>query len=623
MFLLKNSSLQYDFFDLCNKIYTYTTLSDEEIDKLVYIKLKCQINYSNNFYVSSIKQFEIIGKDILEKKRYFLSELKKLLVNQGIEDHIRIFKPIEQIQPIEPTELDKTTQTEQTEQTTELDKTTESRQDVITSKVSDDIINDFMFGGSLVHHLYDYSITMWSLLLLDSKHVVFTGGLVYEILFGPKTINNYLTFSDIDLFIIGSDDIKKNIIETIISNVNGVFGSDRVLIGYYKSIINIFIKGFNRSIQLICFGNESTTKYDVINHFDLDHLKSLIFYDIITKEYLRVSTKEAINAIESKVATKSNNFNGNLKVSRVLKTQQKGFNVTNLIDYKQLSINDINVCKKSTNQIYFYKQTENLKRMGNSDFDAYLLKLFGLKRFDVKKIISRESDLELQGDFSSYEPKITSQTTSQTNNSNANTNDETNRLDFMRSQVIDCESFNIYCLVKVLDVFKFDFSGEITHTLILQITNKEAIKTIRNCHELCLSEGSRIVSNKKNKKKCTFTSPILFIDGVEVKINESNSDLISDNSNEGSDEESDEDILGNLIKHNACKYQKKYKKSEGMVLKKTIRMPIDSTNSKYELLENDKFKSIKEGTTYGMILNFKFYSRPLTHYCGLSVKLMM
>lgn len=228
------------------------------------------------------------------------------------------------------------------------------------------------------------------ILLLDSPNVVWSGSSVHDIIYRSNCLN-YTEYKDIDLFLIGTNDTKQTIIKQIITNLIDNFGKQNIIYGVSRSICNICIKGIPRSIQLICYENDQTTANDVIDHFDLDYLKTMICYDSDTKSYKLFSSIKSIYANQSKKILATDD----IKSYRLLKAQEKGFKIL-WGSHKTTNSYDTYMLRKQQMIRSYYLETNNLtSEINNNDLNV-LLGFVPLNNIDeINKI-------EYNGNFSNY-----------------------------------------------------------------------------------------------------------------------------------------------------------------------------------------------------------------------------
>jgi len=216
-----------------------------------------------------------------------------------------------------------------------------------------------------------YDIIPWN----DSS-IVFTGGLLVDII-QNKISSDY---KDIDLFLIGTEEQKKSVIEKIINNLTT---NDHEI--YYDGlIVQILIKNNKRCLQLIC------TNYNnpeiITNLFDASHLK--MYYH---NETLMMS-EDCIVALESN-KTKIYEY----RPIRVAKAMHNGFEIDCEFNFKnpfamQDIINYFELIKSEHRIIQNGVKCTDLKEMYknikyNGEFDNYIfLSIVDSMEFDVNSL---------------------------------------------------------------------------------------------------------------------------------------------------------------------------------------------------------------------------------------------
>lgn len=284
---------------------------------------------------------------------------------------------------------------------------------------------------------------------INSPNVVWSGSSAYHLGWAETNSNELV---DIDLFIIGTPEEKKVMVDKIISNLTEVFGFSNIIFKICGSVGYVFIKGIPRIIQLICWGNSSTTHLDVITHFDFDYLKSIIKYDEKSNSYICYSMDCAVRSNESKEATTSMNSK-KIKPYRFVKAKSNNFDISSFgpIDF---GANDYYVISKNILAKEYYTSTSNLTTdIANLDFD--LDNLFGVKS---------NQELILNGSFDTYciNPKLAPRIKS---------------LSCKLTQSVDIfDEQKIVLRAKILSLNKYDF-GAGNHLIIL-IDNPETINLI-------------------------------------------------------------------------------------------------------------------------------------------------
>lgn len=241
----------------------------------------------------------------------------------------------------------------------------------------------------------------------DDFGIVLSGGILRDIL-----VNNYSDdFMDIDLFLFGTVESKKNTLNKILINLD--MNQYNYLLGYTGSVIYIFIQGIPRILQLIM--TNKTNSDDIINSFDLSHLQ--FYYDGINI----FGTELAI----SQLKTNESILTGSHCVQyRLLKYIEKGIDLNELFysnNYFILNFDVINKKLLQIKQIKMYKSTYNLSvypDMTPINFDKFLkTKLYLKTYFEHLTInytkfenINLDANINMIGNFIDYyrdiNPKI-------------------------------------------------------------------------------------------------------------------------------------------------------------------------------------------------------------------------
>ena len=227
----------------------------------------------------------------------------------------------------------------------------------------------------------------------ENKNAIFTGGLLFDILKNDPLFDNS-KLSDIDIFLFGPDDKKKQTIQQIIDNIKynyKVINSPTdILVTLNRSVIYIHIKGIPRIVQIICTNRNSAK--EVVEQFDMDYIMS--FYDG-TNIY---SSERATKCLESGIATMNPLNKKPIRYCRILKTKSRGLNLdTDLKKYDIMNEkDDMLSCIKYKMQIEFYELSKNLEVENDLyTYSSHLCKIFNTEPFDTTKVI-------LNGDFSNY-----------------------------------------------------------------------------------------------------------------------------------------------------------------------------------------------------------------------------
>jgi hypothetical protein len=227
-----------------------------------------------------------------------------------------------------------------------------------------------------------------------NNNVIFSGGLLYDnIILKHKVFNignmnersslDVDKLADIDLFIFGDNTDKLKTINDIIHRISDL--RLPMFVGINGSVIDIFIQGIPRIVQIICTNYK--TANEVINKFDLCHLMSYFDGKHIIYTY---KSNECILNNRAKI---NENYGKRLKYSRILKTISRGLNVDNLLqNVNVFSQNDCNHYHKYLEQVKYYADTHNL----TDSFDKKeIFELFNLIAYNSNNIV-------LDGNFDNY-----------------------------------------------------------------------------------------------------------------------------------------------------------------------------------------------------------------------------
>lgn len=567
--LLKDDTLLNEFIDICYKILNINQFNTNDIDTLINIDCMVTGNLEGD---TSSEQLNNAKTAIISAKQNYIFIFKKLLIDQGIDKIIGEFRH---------TNTHNTQHTEQTEYIEVREAEIKVRESEI--KKTETNLMPFSIETNRIYQFMHYGLNNFEkmpihqILLLDSPNVVWSGGSVYDIAYN-FTETDLTKFCDIDLFIIGSDETKKSIIKQIISNIKKAYtdsNGDNVRVGYYNSIINIFIRGIPRMIQLIMFGNENAKREDVINHFDMEHLKTILYYDTNKYSYMCQSTKKCRESIGEKKVMLSDCISKNkVKQYRLLKAHKKGFDVSHLIDesillqteYKELMKN------KQINDIYAF---DHLKTNWNNDAGALFI-LFCINPFEVTNSTDINK-INLRGDFGTYQTQYKSKTLS---NLKQHTNLE-RATKSIKEFTINGIHFHNQLLVKanykILDVYKYGCGHDNIYTYYIQISNKDIAKQIYDfnakCFEYLLKQIKQSQHKSPKKNKYYLSSPIIIYDNklfeftknYDYKGNEIESDIDSE-----LDSDSDFEISNKPKSMTKKDFHKKYLNNDGIIIKKTI-----------------------------------------------------
>ncbi len=216
--------------------------------------------------------------------------------------------------------------------------------------------------------LSQYTMSLSSIIPWEESNFVFSGGLLYDIIIDRYNEN----LSDIDLFFYGSIESKITTINKLLDNLDK--NEYNYLIGKKNSVINIFIQGIPRMIQLIM--TDKTNPESIIDEFDLNHVKSYTDGD-----KLYCST-EFLNYFK----THETQYIPHIHKNRIIKYFERGIIKHNILfDNKYhnwiLKKQDTENYLSEKMQKNIYKKTQNLTKYLNGT------------QIDFNKFISNQLDL--------------------------------------------------------------------------------------------------------------------------------------------------------------------------------------------------------------------------------------
>jgi hypothetical protein len=212
-------------------------------------------------------------------------------------------------------------------------------------------------------------------------NIIFSGGLLFDNITKHKLFD-VDKLADIDLFIFGDDDQKLKTIQKIVDNLKNEYD---IVMGVNRSVIDIFIIGVPRIVQIIC--TNYRTAHEVIDNFDLCHLMS--YFDGNNM----IITPKAKECILNNYAKLNEKYEKRLKYSRIVKTISRGLNVDKLLQNVHLFLqHDYDHYEKYIEQVKYYVDTHNLT---HSFYQRQIFELFQLNEYDSKNIV-------LNGNFDNY-----------------------------------------------------------------------------------------------------------------------------------------------------------------------------------------------------------------------------
>lgn len=447
---------------LTEQIQAIIAMDDKTIesnaDTLVH--MHCIVYMDRPKYSSTIKYLSRVQELILERKITHIKNLKQKFLSQS--------------QTLTPTNQ------------------MELQNGVLTSKrvVSKDTVEAFTRLAFAHTH---------KLLEIESPNVVWSGSSAYYLGWAGT---NPTELIDIDLFIIGTPEEKKAIIEKIKSNLIECFSSSKVIFKTCGSVGYIFIRGIPRIIQLICWGGPETTAVDVITHFDFDYLKSILKYDDKSNSYICYSMDCAVKSIGTKAIILANPKK--VKPYRLAKAKANGFDTS---IYKSIALelgpNDHYVMLRNRLAKEYYKLTSNLM-VGTPDLDFDLENLFGVRP---------SPELNLDGSFDTYaHTSSTKYLDSIAQSISANEFKLTSKSEIFSEQ-------KIVLMAKILSFYKYQDPNVPNSQLIISIDDLETINLINVFASECSESISRInilqvpksIKSTQRRTSCIVKDGIKFV----------------------------------------------------------------------------------------------------------------
>ena len=383
------------------------------------------------------------------------------------------------------------------------------------------------------HNLLNY-------ISFDENNIVFTGGLLYDILSNSPSYDSNVLF-DIDLFLFGDNKNKIDVIDKSISSL--CYHFPKAFIGMNKSVIYVFIPGLPRIIQFVCTNLSSPE--DVVNNFDLEHVMS--YYDGKS-----IYVSDQIPNILLTKQTKKNKLNrGDLSYNRIQKIINRGLTLSDDESLNKYYVNktDQTLHEKYSKQIEFYKNTDNLTSHNfNSDIQMQTVcfALFNVYPYDKTKLI-------LDGNFKNKSNnKFKTFNSYNILNNNESFDDSLNisKLGLIKCQKNPCgffyklnQNINLICNAKVISVHGPRFTCETKYNSLILISDINFInyfqKIVEKIKELLDSEinnqqkPSKQLSTKF-KEFCFRGKPTKYIQDNFPKLNELmkfDTEINSDNEN--------------------------------------------------------------------------------------------
>lgn len=230
---------------------------------------------------------------------------------------------------------------------------------------------------------------------LDINSIIFSGGLLFDAYYchAYKTKSSYdlNKIKDIDLFLIGSNEKKKQNTIQIIETLEKVFGNSKIRIGLNCSVISIFIIGIPRIVQIVC--TNYLNALDVIDNFDFAHVamyySSQGFY----------ASPFAKMSIQLKQVLHNPKYGKRAKFSRLIKYKSRGMDISSYIEEFPFTTITCGIVYIKQCQQEIYTSTENLITPMLSIKNFFL----NMKPFNIEPFII--DDVIWSGDFNYFGDK--------------------------------------------------------------------------------------------------------------------------------------------------------------------------------------------------------------------------
>lgn len=236
------------------------------------------------------------------------------------------------------------------------------------SLLKDKLISDY-FLTKFDFNIQKFNQVTYNLFELDFcwDNCIVSGGILSKIIFEMDVNDPLFISSDIDLYLYGSKDDKINKLNYIIKYFSEKYQSRMILVNRYN-IIELYFKGVNRKIQIIC--SNYYTPLEIISSFDFSHVG--ICFDGVNCWV----TNDFIDTYNTKVVT--TNFDPeSLKYERIHKLFKLGliFDISKLEHDLDFILNDDKITDNINN--YYYPSL-------NDEIDTIT------KKLDEIKIIKTE-----------------------------------------------------------------------------------------------------------------------------------------------------------------------------------------------------------------------------------------
>jgi hypothetical protein len=197
------------------------------------------------------------------------------------------------------------------------------------------------------------------------SNIILAGGSLFRLL-SPYMCNNVPDSSDIDLFVFGDDKSIISAIERTLTYFKDRYGDDVIYLVRLGSLIEIYVRGFSRHIQIVC--NMASSPLDILERFDFDHLQLCYFSGEL------YATPICIDHIKMQISNRS--VRGRkIRYDRLLKSLS--FKMSVILDEVDDIKNDVKkLCNSGNIFLLTPDNVEEYKKESNSVFSLELSKNF-------------------------------------------------------------------------------------------------------------------------------------------------------------------------------------------------------------------------------------------------------
>jgi hypothetical protein len=176
---------------------------------------------------------------------------------------------------------------------------------------------------------------------------VVAGGSISKIITKMDKLEPLYISSDIDIYLYGSIKEKQDKLGYILDYFNKKFINKVILINKWN-VIDIYIVGINRKIQIIC--GDFSSKYEIINNFDMSNVQVLFDGKKYYGSYYFIDTQKTK---EIKI------FRKNINEYRIFKALKQGFNFNLVLNTYALvngiQLTDLKLKDIELNEIFIFK----------------------------------------------------------------------------------------------------------------------------------------------------------------------------------------------------------------------------------------------------------------------------